>query len=244
MKINLVICPMKEEMDELLKKVGTYTTESYGEISGYQFKIGAENYFAFLGKIGKTNIGYDIGYLAAQLSIGKIYNVGVAGSLKADIVPLNVVVADKVCYYDADLTAGGNSKYALGQMAGEEDLYFHADKEPLSNIEKLNTTLTIRVGTIISGDSFATKGNMKEDLLKHFDNPLAVDMESGAVGQAAKRLRVPFTVIRGISDNVFGEGDNNEVFYEFLSLSARRAASVFMHLVNKEYTEAEDSQSK
>jgi adenosylhomocysteine nucleosidase len=237
MKMNLVICPMPEELEELMKKVKTYKAQKIGPIEGFAFAIGGEDYFAFLGKIGKANIGFDLGCLSNLVEIHKIYNIGVAGSLKDDLVPLNVVVADKVCYYDCDLTSAGSSKYKLGQMAGEE-LYFPCDEESLKAVKSINTTLTVVTGTIISGDSFATKSNITKDLLSHFDNPLAVDMESGACGQMAHRLGVPFTVIRAISDNVFAEGNNSDVFYEFVNLSARRAASVFMHIVNKEFIDA------
>lgn len=234
MKQSIVICPMKEEMAELLGKIEKYDEKAYGEIKGYQFRIGNETFFAFIGRIGKANIGFDLGYISSQLDIKRIYVVGVAGSLKEEIVPLNVVVADKVSYYDVDVTSGSTSKYLLGQMPGEE-LYYKADEKMLKTVSELNTTLTISVGTVISGDSFATKKNMTPEVLKSFDNPLAVDMESGAVAQCAKRLGVPFMVIRGISDNVFTSGDSGDVFDEFLSISARRAASVFLHLVKKEY---------
>lgn len=237
MKYTLIICPMSEEFDELKAKIEKYKETAYGNISGIEFNSKAGKCFAFIGKIGKTNIGFDIGYLSNQLKIGRIFNVGVAGSLKAEIVPLSVVIATKVCYYDADLTAGG--KYVIGQMAGEE-LYYETDKKILKLIDQVNTTVTIYKGTIISGDSFATSKNMSAALLTHFDDPLCVDMESGAVGQAARRLGVPFTVIRAISDNVFAEGDNSAIFNEFLSLSARRAASVLMHILNNEVVDEEE----
>jgi len=230
--MNLVICPMKEEYDELVRQIAKKKDSSIGNIQGCTFHIKGEEYFAFIGKIGKENIGFDIGYISGLVNIKSVFNIGVAGSLKEDIVPLNVVVAEKVCYYDVDVSSGGN--YVFGQMGGEDDLYFYADKKILSVIDDLNTTLTIRKGTIISGDSFATKENLSVDLLSKFDNPLAVDMESGAVGQACKRLKVPFTIIRGISDNVFAD-DNSTTFTEFTSLSARRAATVFIHITNQEF---------
>jgi adenosylhomocysteine nucleosidase len=231
-ELTLVLCPMEEELTELLGKIEKPEPTEAGTVKGFRFAIGGKEYFAFQSRIGKANIGFDLGLLSQAAKIRKIYVLGVAGSLKEDLVPLNVVVAEKVCYYDVDITLGG--KYVIGQMAGEK-LYYECDKEDLSYVKSLNTTLTIRTGTIISGDSFATKGNMTKELLAHFDDPLAVDMESGAAGQMAHRLGVPFVVIRGISDSVFATGDNGQVFSEMLSLAARRAASVFVHLVKEDY---------
>ncbi|MCI2068889.1 MAG: 5'-methylthioadenosine/S-adenosylhomocysteine nucleosidase [Bacilli bacterium] len=238
MKTALVVCAMKEELSELIGKLPEAKKTKIGLIEGFSFQVGSQDFFAFEGMIGKSNVGFDVGYLAGQIEIERIFSLGVAGSLKDDIVPLNVVVADKVCYYDVDVTSGG-SKYVLGQMPGCE-LYFKADEKLVNSVKDLNTTLTIHVGTIITGDSFATKKNMTSDLLSHFDNPLAVDMESASLAQAAQRLQVPFISIRGISDQVFTQADNGEVFDEFLSLSARRAASVFLHMVKNEFVSDEE----
>lgn len=235
-ELNLVICPMADEIEQLLKKAGDYKRASYGIIEGYEFRIEDEKYFAYIGKIGKANIAFGIGYLSALVAIKEIFLVGVAGSLKDDIVPLNVVVADKVCYYDVDVTGGGD--YKIGQMAGEE-LYFQTDEKMLGFLDELNSTLTIRVGTIISGDSFATKKNMNDEFLKNFDDPLATDMESAAVGQMAHRINVPFFIIRGISDNALKDG-SGEVYNEMVSMAARRAASVFFHLVKKDFAPDQD----
>ncbi|MDD4532504.1 MAG: 5'-methylthioadenosine/S-adenosylhomocysteine nucleosidase [Bacilli bacterium] len=228
MKTTVVVFPMEEEMNELLPKLKKFKKVSYGMIDGVEFEAKRAKVFAFVSGIGKAKIGLKIGYLASRLDIAEIYNVGVAGSLVENIVPLNVVVATKVGYYDIDIT--GDGKYQLGQMA-HEPMYFEADKENLNLLDKLNTTLTIRKGTIISGDSFATKTKMTKEFLKNFDNPLLVDMESAAVGQCAHDLDIPFTIIRGVSDYVFAD-DNGSAFEEYLYISARRAASVLLHLID------------
>ena len=160
---------------------------------------------------------------------------GVGGSLDPTLVPLNVVVADKVCYYDCDLTPAGD--YLLGQMA-DNPLYFECDKELVKELTNTTTTLTVRKGTIISGDSFGTHKNMTAELLKHFDNPLVVDMESAACGQVALRLNVPFVVIRSISDNIIDdEKCQADIYEEYLEMSAKRAASVLVHYLNKDMLE-------
>jgi adenosylhomocysteine nucleosidase len=229
MKTTVVLFPMEDEMNELLPKLKEYKKVSYGIIEGIEFTTSrAKKVFAFVSGIGKTKIGLKIGYLAAKLDIEEIFNVGVAGSLVEDIVPLNVVVATKVAYYDVDVTEGGN--LVLGQMA-QEPMYFETNKKNLDLLDKINTTLTVKKGTIITGDSFATKKNMTPEFLLNFDNPLLVDMESAAVGQCANDLDIPFTIIRGVSDYIFAESNGN-MFNEYLPMSARRAASILLHIID------------
>lgn len=234
-----IICPMQEELDSLLTKIDSYSKKTYGLISGYEFETKKGHCFAFIGKIGKANIGFDIGNLINNYKFDKLILIGVSGSLKEEIVPLNVIIANKVCYYDADATSTGSGEYKLGQIPGSS-LYFEADKELLEDVNKLNTTLTIHRGLIISGDSFATKKNMTDELLKHFDNPLGVDMESASVGQIASRLNIPFFIIRGVSDNIIDDNKLQEKIYEeYLPLSAKRASSILLHLLNEDYISEE-----
>ena len=231
MKTTLVVFPMEDEFKELLPKLSEYKKVTYKNIEGIEFTTKRAKVFAFVSGVGKTKIGLKIGYLASQLDIKEIYNVGVGASLKEDIIPLTVVLASKVAYYDVDLTA--DPKYKLGQMS-KEPLYFEADKKTLATVDKLNTTSVVRIGTVLSGDSFATKNNMTEELLKNFDNPLLVDMEAAAVGQVAHDLKLPFTIIRGVSDYVFAE-DNAGTFEEFVGPSARRACSTLLHIIQDPY---------
>lgn len=233
--MKVIVCPMQEELGALLGKLDSYSEADYGLIKGYKFDTKRGECFAFVAKIGKTNIGFDLGYLASKMDIEAIFNIGVGGSLDPTLVPLNVVVADKVCYYDCDLTPAGD--YLLGQMA-DNPLYFECDKELVKELTNTTTTLTVRKGTIISGDSFGTHKNMTAELLKHFDNPLVVDMESAACGQVALRLNVPFVVIRSISDNIIDDEKRQaDIYEEYLEMSAKRAASVLVHYLNKDMLE-------
>jgi len=229
----LILCPTTEEFKVLESKVEVIEKKKYNDIESFKFETKKDLCLCILAKIGKANVGYDIGYIASQEKITRIICLGVAGSLHKEIVPLNVIVATKVCYYDVDATS---CNYKLGQLP-QEDLYYECDKEFYKGLVELNTTIVVKQGLIITGDSFATINNMTQGLLDHFDNPLAVDMESAAVGQLAKRLQVPFNVIRGISDNIIDDLQVQQSTYEeFLNLSSRHAASIMLHLLNEDYT--------
>lgn len=229
----LIICPMKEELEALKGKITDKKEVTINDINGVEFDTKKGKCLAILGRIGKANIGFDLGTILSKYKVERIITLGVAGSLKKEIVPLNIVVANKVCYYDVDATS---SNYKLGQLP-QEELYFECAKDFLDDLNKLNTTLTISKGLIITGDSFATYKNMTKELLANFDDPLAVDMESATVGQIAHRLNIPFNVIRGISDNINEDLEaQQDSFEEFLVLSSNRAAAILMHLLNEEYT--------
>jgi len=64
-------------------------------------------------------------------------------------------------------------------------------------------------------------------------SPLAVDMESSAVGQCAYRNQVPFLSIRCISDNADDAGDMTSD--EFEKVAAKQVADVVLALVEESF---------
>ncbi len=131
--------------------------------------------------------------------IKKVINIGVAGGVLGKTSVNDIVVANKVCYHDVDLTAF--SKYSYGELPGYPK-EFKTDFEILEILEKDNCL----IGTISSGDKFMIDKNEVLEISKKLKNSniFAFDMESAAFAQCAFFYKIPFTSIRAISD-VIGE---------------------------------------
>ncbi len=228
-KTYLVICAMHSEFQALANKVRDGKMATFGGIRGLGFPIPGGRAFAFEGRIGKVGTAFDLGVLSQCFDVGGIINTGVGGSLSETVKPLDVVIADKVAFHDVDMTAFG---LPLGQMQGEP-LWYEAGPEFLNGARQLEArkNFTIKIGPIISGDKFVTKENLPKETIRQFGKPLVVDMESGAVAQVAKQLKVPFCIIRSVSDDTRKES-NSETYAEFLELAAKHASEVTLWLLN------------
>lgn len=55
-------------------------------------------------------------------------------------------------------------------------------------------------GLIVTTDSFFGKKKIRENIVKNFSDGLASDMEGSSVAQVAHHFKVPYTVLRVISD--------------------------------------------
>ena len=178
-----------------------------------QEEKGKEIFFAISG-IGKTNMASQVTYLIVRYNIDYVINIGVGGSLNSKIKPLDIVSATEVAYHDFDLTEF-NHKY--GQIPGCP-LFFKSN-----NVLGVGTKL----GLIVSGDYFAQEKDLK-NIIKHFPNALAVDMESAACGQIATRFNIKWSVIRIISD------DGSVVEYDKLkNEAANKLALEISRIINK-----------
>ncbi len=184
----------------------TATDTEYGEAQNLltSFEDGEKNICVIKGGVGKTEMAYRLSKKLAEQRYDYLINIGVAGSLKPCLKAFDAVFATKVAYYDFDLTAFGNK---MGQTDGNP-LYFEADKKAKQIAESLDEK--IYFGTIISGDRFVTKNNMPENVDEDFDDPMAIDMESAVVGHVAYLEKIPFVILRTISDSVESNRDDAE----------------------------------
>ena len=79
--------------------------------------------------------------------------------------------------------------------------------------EKLFPNKTIIQGIIASGDQFIGSNEMKNKI-KELCNPACVEMEGAAIGHVASVNRIPFVVIRCMSDMADDNGESTARFNE------------------------------
>ena len=137
------------------------------------------------------------------------------------------MIADKLAYHDVDVTAFG---YAYGQMA-QQPLYFESDKTFVAKIQESLSQLdqNWHLGLIATGDSFVAGNDKIKAIKSHFPDVLAVEMEGAAIAQAAHALKLPFLVVRAMSDNANHEASVS--FDEFIVEAGRRSAQALMTLL-------------
>ena len=208
MKTYLILAAQKEELDGLFSSL-EYTKENVLDIEIYSSVKDDIKIYGLVSGIGKAGMAYTMGVFLAKYKVDYIINIGVAGSISSKLKKMETFISERVCYWDVDLTKFG---HPLGEMS-DCPLYFEADKELLEKARSLKNE-SVKYGLIISGDSFISKDNIKPEWFKQFDDPIACDMESATVGQIAYRNKIPFLIIRAISDDPRSEDDNKSV-YEF-----------------------------
>ena len=82
-------------------------------------------------------------------------------------------------------------------------------------------------GRICSGDQFIASASQKEKIVSNFGG-LCCEMEGAAVAQVCFLNKVPFVVIRAISDSA--EEESGVSFETFLKTAAKRCASVVQEM--------------
>ena len=143
----------------------------------------------------------------------------------------DVVIADKLCQYDFDVSPIGYKKGEIMDLG----LYFYSEKTLLQKCQSImqsldkNNSYKVHVGTIASADKFCTDPVIAKSVNEEF-NALCVEMEGASIAQVCTLNNTPFIVIRSISDSP--NGNNGIDFQEYLSISSKRCAMFLKELLD------------
>ncbi|MGT2636848.1 5'-methylthioadenosine/adenosylhomocysteine nucleosidase [Streptococcus ratti] len=227
MKIG-IIAAMDEELKLLLEKLNHRTEEVCLGRTYYSGRLGRHDVVLVRSGVGKVMSAMSVAILADHFAVDALINTGSAGALAPDLGIGDVVVADRLAYHDVDLTAFG---YAFGQMS-EQPLYFESDKSFVTAFEKVLAQHQIKskIGLITSSDSFMAGKDRTDFVKEHFPEVEAVEMEGAAVAQAALAAKLPFVVIRAMSDTA--AHDANITFDEFILKAGKRSAQILLDFLD------------
>lgn len=227
MKIG-IIAAMDEELKFLLEKLNHRTEEVCLGRTYYSGRLGRHDVVLVRSGVGKVMSAMSVAILADHFAVDALINTGSAGALAPDLGIGDVVVADRLAYHDVDLTAFG---YAFGQMS-EQPLYFESDKSFVTAFEKVLAQHEIKskIGLITSSDSFMAGKDRTDFVKEHFPEVEAVEMEGAAVAQAALAAKLPFVVIRAMSDTA--AHDANITFDEFILEAGKRSAQILLDFLD------------
>lgn len=224
-KTILLVFAQKEEYDAFFSNIFFSNISLSNGLELTKAKIEKSTIYSFFSGVGKTAMAYKLGLFLSVIKPDLIINIGVSGSISDKLNVYDVLVAEKACYYDADLR---EFNYEYGQMSGCP-LYFECDKEIVDYLKNYSTNdETVKTGLIITGDKFITKEKIDPNWFEYFDNPVSCDMESATVGQIAFINKIPFAIIRAISDSPNKSDTNVDEYNAKLNNASIKAANLVL----------------
>lgn len=179
--------------------------------------------------IGKVNAGLCAQILADVFQVTHIINTGVAGSLNAKLDIGDILISRDALYHDVDVRIFG---YQLGEVPQMGCREFKADKAMIeaavSSCKEVNPDIHVEVGRILSGDQFISDKAKKETLIADFQGD-CTEMEGAAIAHSAYLNKIPFVIIRAISDKA---DDSAEMDYStFEREAAKHSAKLVEHMI-------------
>ena len=181
--------------------------------------------------IGKVNAGICTQILVDDYGVDCVINTGIAGSLRNEINIGDIVISTDAVQHDMDVRIFG---YPLGEIPQMGVLSFQAD-EHLAEVaeevcKEVNPEIQVFRGRVVSGDQFISSKEVKNRLIEEFNGSCA-EMEGAAIAQGAYLNKIPYVVLRAISDKA---DDSATMDYPtFESEAARHCVNLLQEMVKR-----------
>lgn len=227
-----IIGAMDIEVNGLIEKMTDKKSETISSTVYTSGKIG--NKYCVVAKcgIGKVNAAVAAQTMILRYNPDMIINTGIGGSTSTETHIGYVVIAKNVVQHDMDTTALGDES-AMLFLPNESIKYVPCDEELIARLEQACKNIgenNFVVGTVATGDKFISGNDNRTALNKSF-NALACEMEGGSIGHVCYLNKIPFAVLRSISDSMSDEDDAIE-YSTFSKSAAEKAVKIISEFLN------------
>jgi len=200
--------------------------------AGFLFYIGNYNTLNIVlccTGMGKVNSAECTQILIAKFNVKRIISTGIAGSLNPEVKICDIVISNKVTYYDV-------TKSQMKTFFSNEDEFISDEYLKRVAIKAYNRIKLkecgYHIGKIITGETFVSDDKLRADLRTKY-NAECVEMEGGAIAHICHTNKIPFILIRGICDNA---DKNATILYRQLDMIAAYGYAKFLMNLLKELT--------
>lgn len=226
-----IIGAMNEEVIELKNIMTDIQVEKIGNLEFFKGNLLNKEVVLVEGGIGKVNAAICATLMIEHFKVSKVLFTGVAGGTNPDINIGDIVIGIDQIEHDFDSTAFG---YALGQIPRMDTYIFEADRELVDlaysvAVEKFERE-KVRKGRIVSGDEFVASVE-KIKWLRDTFNADCTEMEGAAVAHVCHVFKMPFLIIRAISDKA--NHDAKVDFPEFVKLAAKNSKTIIEGILER-----------
>lgn len=224
-----IIGAMELEVEQLKSKMTVSNIVKKAGMEFYEGTLNGASVVVVRSGIGKVNAALCVQILVDLFEVTHIINTGVAGSLNAALDIGDILISKDAIHHDMDTTIFG---YQLGEIPQMGTREFQADERLMSlaksSCEKVNEGIHAIVGRVVSGDQFISSKEVKERLIVNFQGDCA-EMEGASIAHGAYLNKVPFVIIRAISDKA---DDSAEMDYpSFERAAAAHSAKLVEDMV-------------
>lgn len=219
-----IIAAMQEEVDGLVVLMEDVAQTSHQGISFWEGTLSGNAIVLMMSGVGKVNAAMSSTVLCTTYDISAILNIGTAGGLIESQNVLDLVISTTVVQHDYD-TSPVDGKEGYG-------LRFEADQHLLDTCKKVfqEDAQDFHIGEIASGDQFIAHEAQWQRILNLFPDAICAEMEAGAIAHVCFHFKIPFVVVRSLSD-ITTHPKSHMDFGTYVKKASKRSAKLCKEIV-------------
>ena len=225
-----IIGAMEIEVAILKSKLENARVTKIGPMEFFEGTLAGCDVVVVMCGVGKVHAAMCTQVLCSHFGVTHIVNTGVAGSLDAQLDICDVLVSTDAVQHDMDVTHLG---YDVGKVPGLDTTAFPADEKLMKLAFDASEAIRpghTRLGRVATGDQFVCSDEQKAKIIAN-TNACCTEMEGAAIAQTAYVNRVPFVILRAISDKADGSAELDYPTFE--KIAAANCAAVTEALAKK-----------
>ena len=212
-----ILGAMAQEIDEVKALLEKKTVVTIGNREFVLGKINGIACVVAFSKWGKVAATITATLMVQEFGVTDLFFIGTAGALADGLKVGDIVVSRRLVQHDLDARPiisrfelpllnriYVDSDSGLTELAGKAvaNLLGKGVENMVGEeaVKEFNLAPTLYFGDIASGDQFINSNDKRQEILNYLPDILCVEMEGAAVAQVCLEFKVPFTVIRTISD--------------------------------------------
>lgn len=230
-----LIFAMFEEQEGLQAQLKHITKTTIAGREFIEAQLHQHTVVCVLAGIGKVAASITATTLINEFNVDQIIMCGVAGGAQNSLKQGDIVIARQLLQHDMDASPLFPRFEIPLKAKTRFDTDTHLRQELRLAIENFlrttpSTHQTSRLyeGLIASGDQFISDSSVISALCKALPDLLAVEMEGAAIAQICDDFKLPYAVIRTISDNA-----NEEAQIDFQSFIKGTAAPYTLGILDQ-----------
>ncbi len=224
-----IIGAMEPEVAILKAKISNCETITHAGYNFYQGQIDNSDVVIVQSGIGKVAAALATAILIDKFKPDYVVNTGSAGGFDPSLKVGDIVVSSEVRYHDVDVTAFG---YEIGQLPANPAAFL--PHPALVNAAQIGikelTNINAMLGLITTGDTFMTKENDIAKARANFPTMAAVEMEGAAIAHTCQQFKVPFVIVRSLSDIAGIESPTS--FDEYLETASVNSSQLVINMLD------------
>ena len=220
-----IIAALQEELDAFRRAHDLSPVPRRGPFTAARWRHGAAgvavDVTVLRSGVGKVSAAMVAQYAVDHFRPDYLIVTGIAGALSGELAVGDVVVSRDCVQHDLDVTALG---VPVGQVPRTGHRFLAADPRLVALAMATEVPgQQVVAGRILTGDQFIAAAATRQERLRRLHGT-AVEMEGAAVALVAAVNRVPFVIVRSVSDHADGAAPGD--FHAFLRRAAANSCTV------------------
>lgn len=226
--MTLILGAMDGEIAAFLQVISSQVQEKWHGFAVVRGTLDARQVVVSKSGVGKSLSAAVTQHLMDRYAPSRVIFTGLAGAIAPEIEPGDTLVARDCLQYDLDATALG---FKLGEVPYTPYRILTSDPALVEIARHYQPAQgRLMVGRVLTGDRFLVESGAPQfQYLRRDLEGDAVEMEGASVALVATVNRVPFLIVRTISDRADGNADID--FNAFLADASRNSLACVRHIL-------------